>query len=386
MRIAQQPFAPPQHHVQHAELRQQLECRGLGETEVFRVMDSARLLHGTHHSGAGGAGRDACPGWRGRVQDQADIAIVRRMQREARRLLRFQRQQGFRRQQRGVLGMEQAKELWPQPFGGGEHAFGPAAIAEPRGGQVLATPTTGGCGQPEVPVLEAVPHGFVEAQPARDQVPADDAAGIAVVGDQELQEGEFTARGPVHATAEFIDIGIDPTDLGCGSIQRCHGPRQHMGLQAVIGIEEMQRAAVGESPEDKIDAGIAGGGKPAIGPSQQEDPSGIAGGKVERGACAGRIGAAIVHDDDGRGRAGCLVEDGDDRFRQEARLLVGRDDNRKLDIGGSPGFLRISNDILLVCHGLHVRIGFPDPMDVSQNDYDCLRHGRLEVMRSTCPA
>ena len=103
-------------------------------------------------------------------------------------------------------------------------------------------------------------------------------------------------------------------------------------MQPVVGIEEIEGGGPRHGGEREVDAGIARRRNSPIGLPQHEDPAGMGGGEIQRGARGGRIGAAVIdHHHGGRRRAG-LVQRGQDRLRQQSRLAEGGDDDGDGDI------------------------------------------------------
>jgi hypothetical protein len=233
----------------------------------------------------------------------------------------------LRAQEARVLGVEVAEQHRAPALRLRQHAFRTAAVQEARARQVPPDEAEARGLEPEVPVLEAGAHPLVEAQPPVHQLAPHQAAGVAVVLGQQHEQGKVAAGGEVLRPADLVDVGVEPAHLRRRRLQRREGAGQEARVQAVVGVQAEQRAQGREGGERELDAGVARGGQAAVRPPQREHPARVRRGhRKGRARCLG-IGAAVVHDHRGGGRAALLHQHGADRFRQQARLAVGRDDD-----------------------------------------------------------
>ena len=198
---------------------------------------------------------------------------------------------------------EQPQQVVALPLGGREHALGTAAVEEAAVGQVLAAEAGARDLQPEIPILEAGPHGGgVEAQAALEDLPPHQAAGLAVILHDELQQRVVAAAGAILRRTEFVDIRVEPADPGRRRAQRRPGPRQEGRAQPVVGIEEEQRPRIREGGQGEFDPGVPRRRKPLVALPQQADPAGMGGGVLQRDRRGRGRGAAVIHHHRGDGR------------------------------------------------------------------------------------
>jgi hypothetical protein len=113
-------------------------------------------------------------------------------------------------------------------------------------------------------------HPLVEAQAAVHQLAAHQAAGVAVVLGQQHEQRKVAARGEVLRPADLVDVGVEPAHLRRRLLQRREGARQEARVQAVVGVEAVERPQPRESGEREFDAGVARGGQAAVRPAQRE--------------------------------------------------------------------------------------------------------------------
>ena len=285
--VPQQPLGPPEARRQQPQPAQQGERLGLGEEADGRRMHRARRLPAAAARRRRKAGRptaSACAG----SEEQPHPGPVESNQRVARRLGRLQQRQRARRQQRrGALRSSRRA-------GGRAAARRPRACSRDGGGR--GSRLSGRC-WPRKPAAArpAARNPNPRSRPAwrwcrsagrLEDRPPHQAAGLAVILQQhELQQRVVAAAGAICGQAEFVDIRVEPADPRAAP--RTTPPRPAPGRPGAAGCRHRgneDRPASRKAARANSMPALRAAGKPPVALPQQEDPAGMGGGEVQRGA------------------------------------------------------------------------------------------------------
>ncbi len=211
-------------------------------------------------------------------------------------------------------------ELRFASLGFGEHALRLRPVEKERLVDSLSTKASLDRSDPEVPVFVGVEVRVVPADRVPDAPPVERAI-RNLIGDPQPIDGERTATPDAGIHAEALRVGEGDRNAGVG-VEHADGLLEHRRREAVVRIERQNVPAARSA-----DSRVARLGQPHVRLPHQANPSLRVSRRERLGDGRGVVGASVVDDDALPVREGL----GDQRLyglREEARLLVTRDDDR----------------------------------------------------------
>ena len=317
---------------QQALLLQHTQRAGGCEDGGIGVVPGRRIDEGLPHLRPPGGAVDPAAR-RLRVMQDAHHGVVHGQQGVARCLDRLARHDRAGVVEPGVAQLHRGAQLRRDAIALGQHALGPAAVAEAGIGQMLAGEPRLHALQPELHILPALAQGGVVAQAGVQHAAAQQAAGLAVIVQQQRQWREFTRGIGAVPDAEAVDIGVEPPGLRRRRIEQRQAALEETRQDAVVGIEHVDAARLREGRESMVDAAVARGREPAIAGVQGMDAAGVAARGLERDLAGFRHRATVIDHDGGHAGQG-LRHDALQRLGQQSGLPEGRDHAGDLDCRG----------------------------------------------------
>ena len=272
---------------------------------------------------------------RQRIDTQRDLARLALDQGEAGEMLGLQRDQPGQAVKPVMLAVQIAAQFAILRVGPAEHADRTLAVMQQGLARRAAPKAQAGGLKPEIPILVALPHPFVEAH-ARIQHPApDQAARVAGIGLGGQQQVEFRFGDEMAVLAEEIEFGIEPVGLFPARQQMAH-PRPRAFGQHVVGVQQEDRVKIGVQIQRRGDPAVARPAEAAI-PGMQHHHR-RAQQRLPRGQRAAGffMRAAVIDHDQAADHAGLqfALDRGDGIVDQDRMPLDGDDDRHMPGAGG----------------------------------------------------